>query len=437
MNDDVKPGTRDIREELKRLIECDRFSNSTSQAAVLEVIVNSHLDGVAMDEKTIGSKTFPGFIPGVSTDVRVNVSNMRKTLAKYYAAEGSYDLVRIEVLKGKNYRVKCSYNPRSDAMKHYLFGLEYASNAGSFPDTIGHGRGHLYQCLSADRNFAPGQSLQAEVLLCEGIWSRHGRTDLRLKCAREHARKALEKDPSLWRAHVAEAACCACAYDWIGAEKSFGNALELAPEATENDPWYCAYLMAIGKVHETLEIASRQLNRRPGTSMWNSLYGLLCYVGYDDMELSFIALATAEFSYSSSSLARLILACQKIAVSSTDVAKKSLFADFSSEDIRYPFEGLKALSLANENRQKEAHEIVKELELERSNGKRESSWELALAYLSLEMIDEALEELEKAQKSHHPLMMWLQRWPFFRMLHGQPKFEELVQNMGLPDCRKL
>src|SRR5215472_6257822 len=116
---DIRPGTVEIKAQLDVLLASPRLVSSPSQAALLEVIVRQWLEKKPTDERTVGLMAFPQFIPGRSTDVRANAFSLRKTLRDYYENEGAMDLVIIEILKGRNYGVRPSYNPKSEALLMY------------------------------------------------------------------------------------------------------------------------------------------------------------------------------------------------------------------------------------------------------------------------------------------------------------------------------
>jgi hypothetical protein len=451
----IRPSDRDIRAQLKRMLECARFTNSPSQVAVLEVIVDRSLKNLPTNENSIGEQTFPGFIPDESTDVRVNVSNLRKTLKEYYLAEGSHDSVTIEVRKGKNYPVKFAYNPKSPAVREYLNTLDFISNVGTFPDLFARGFEHIVDCLGADNNFALGLSLEAEMILCDGMWERSCETGAGLARARSIVRHALEIDPLLWRAHVADGACCLCSWDWMAAENAFSKAHKLSPEETEGDPWYSVYLISVGRNSEAFDIGCYQTETKSFSSIWGTVYGLCEYASGDLGRQLNVPLLIARSANPTSYLVRAATACTNLTSGLSAIdgieAIRDLFPDLrvvtegqstplflrwhTKRRTRIPLIGLKALFLANENRLEEAREIVRELEENMSCEGGDSPWDLALAYLSVGMIEKTLEAFNQAVEEHHPLMIWMHLWPFLEPLHKEPKFIDLFNKMNIPDRR--
>jgi len=47
--------------------------------------------------------------------------------------------------------------------------------------------------------------------------------------------------------------------------------------------------------------------------------------------------------------------------------------------------------------------------------------------------DSAFEWLEKALQERPSFMLWLKIHPMFENLHGDPRFDDLVKRIGIPD----
>jgi hypothetical protein len=62
-----------------------------------------------------------------------------------------------------------------------------------------------------------------------------------------------------------------------------------------------------------------------------------------------------------------------------------------------------------------------------------SSLWIAAAFARLGEKDAAFEWLEKALQERPPFMLWLKIHPMFESLHGDPRFDDLVKRIGIPD----
>jgi len=62
----------------------------------------------------------------------------------------------------------------------------------------------------------------------------------------------------------------------------------------------------------------------------------------------------------------------------------------------------------------------------------EEYWEAALAFTGARRPEEAIRYVRMALETENPMTLWLHLWPFFRELHSERGFEDLVKSMRLP-----
>lgn len=478
---DSKPGKREVEAQLGRLLNSHRLARSPSQSAVLEVLIKMHLTpGSVINDKTVGKKAFPGYIAGRSSDVRVTVSSLRDLLSEYYADEGYHDLVIIEVLKGRGFPVRFSYNPLHNAVKFYETALGCMSVVNSYPWEV---LGALNCCrlaIKADPNFSPAYSLFSEFMLCfasnrfgeitdYGYGPYRGKRKLKqdIGLAREYAIRSVRMNRKHWRGYVALGAYRACCGKWEGAERAFRRAMEISSSETVKDPWYCFYLVATGKVNEATAIAVEMFHATPRGSCWASLVALFHYAS-GRFYSPFLIVAGSDNSRHPGYLARAVEACCLLAAKDA-VQGMELFnhlmlhekidgeynpvASFGLWGLLCARAGetdramalLSHVGLCNEvSDVREQFRISAEVSMisdpetfpsafDRIYGsesgnrlKREACpWELGLICLGLGMHKDAVEELKRAQQEHHPMMMWLHIWDFLRPLYMEPGFFDL------------
>jgi tetratricopeptide (TPR) repeat protein len=113
------PTSREIKDQLERMLAAPRFRNASNRADFLALIVRRALQGKKTPGHIIAKQLFqekPDYY------VRVTASNLRKTLNEYQGKEGREDLVRIALPKppnekkiklpeGEAYTPEFSYNP--------------------------------------------------------------------------------------------------------------------------------------------------------------------------------------------------------------------------------------------------------------------------------------------------------------------------------------
>ncbi len=91
-----------VRSQLRRVLGSKAFVRRPRLTALLSYLVEQHLEGRAdtLDEYTLGVALFhrgPGFDPRKSSIIRVDMRRVREALRQYYATEGRFDSVVIEV----------------------------------------------------------------------------------------------------------------------------------------------------------------------------------------------------------------------------------------------------------------------------------------------------------------------------------------------------
>ena len=61
-----------------------------------------------------------------------------------------------------------------------------------------------------------------------------------------------------------------------------------------------------------------------------------------------------------------------------------------------------------------------------------SAFPIAVAYADVGERDRAMAYLEKAYENREGSMLFLNVWPSFELMHSDPRFQELVRRVGLP-----
>src|SRR5256885_15697818 len=86
---------------------------------------------------------------------------------------------------------------------------------------------------------------------------------------------------------------------------------------------------------------------------------------------------------------------------------------------------------AKANRKDEATKILEELK-KLSRHRYVSSYEVAAIYVALSQNERALQLLERAYKEHSFHLVFLNVWPEFGPLHGDPRFHDLIYRLEVP-----
>ena len=86
---------------------------------------------------------------------------------------------------------------------------------------------------------------------------------------------------------------------------------------------------------------------------------------------------------------------------------------------------------AKSGRTRETNEVIKQLDNLQQNA-YVSPFYYATIYTGMDELDKAFEFLEKAYQDRSRSLAWFKVAREFRHLHGDPRFQDLVQRIGIP-----
>jgi len=249
--------------------------------------------------------------------------------------------------------------------------------------------------------------------------------------AKEAAMNALAIDNTLAEAH-ASLAHILMNYDWnwSDAEKEFKLSIELNPDYATARQWYAIhYLTAKGRLEEALKEMKRAQELEPTSLVMNTFMGATLYFAgrYDEA----------------------IERCRKTIEMDPNFAvahwhlglayeQKGMFDDAIAEFQKaITLSGHSPLmkaalghAYAKSNRKDEATIILDELK-EPSKYHYVSSYEVAAIYVALGDNEQAFQLLERAYKERCFHLVYLNVWPQFSAVSSDPRFQNLVQRIGL------
>ncbi len=288
------------------------------------------------------------------------------------------------------------------------------------PDAIKKAIGYFNQALEKDPN---------DALAYTGLADSYSQDTETMTQAKAAVQKALELDDTLAEAHSSLAYIkFHVDWDWAGTEKEFRRALELNPNHAEARHWYSHFLMAMGRINESLTESKRaleldQLDPNIKTHLgWHYLYAR-------QYDLAIVQLQkTLEMDPSWGHRHQLLgFAYEQKAMykEAAEEFRKAKEADkVTPGDIGH----LEAVSGNKDG----ARKILGECKQERlSNGGHGSSYSIALIHAGLGEKDQALEWLANAYHEHSGGLVNLKAEPRFDDLRADPRFGELLRRMGL------
>jgi tetratricopeptide (TPR) repeat protein len=248
--------------------------------------------------------------------------------------------------------------------------------------------------------------------------------------AKEAALHSLALDDALGEAHASLAyVTFFYDWDWSTAEREFKRAIELNPNDLDAHHWYSHYLVAQGRIEESLTQSKRALELSPFDVLmnlhlaWHHFYARQYDQALDQIE------KTVEMDKRFGEPWHGLILEQKgkypeaIAAFEEDVKLSPAGNNSISE-------AALAHAYAVSGDQEAAQKIVAELE-ERAKGKYVPSFHIAAIYVGLGEKNQAFAWLEKAYAERSPELVNLKVEPRFDNLHSDPRFKDLARRIGL------
>jgi tetratricopeptide (TPR) repeat protein len=320
-----------------------------------------------------------------------------------------------------------STNP--EAYQFYLRGRYFWNKRSS--DGIKRAFEQFQQAIGRDPNFALGYVGLADSYTALTFYN-FAAPDEAMPKAKESALKALALDNTLAEAHASLAHISMNYYwDWATAEKEFKRSIELKPDYATAHQWYAIhYLTATGRLEEALKEMKKALELEPASLVMNTFMGAtLYYAGrYDEaidqcrrtieMDPNF---AVAHWHLG------LAYEQKQIFDAAIEEFQRAISLSGGSPLMRA------ALGHAYAKSQKtyEANKILGELN-GLSKQQYVSPYELAAIYAALGQTEQALQLLENAYSEHSFHFVNLNVSPRFKSIRSDPRFQDLVQRIGLP-----
>ena len=245
------------------------------------------------------------------------------------------------------------------------------------------------------------------------------------------AAKALALDNSLAPAYAASAiARFFYDWDWLGAEREIRQALARNPGYAVAHYRYGFYYWTMGQMEEALREMQRALELDPLCHLVNSGLGWTYFLaGQIDQAIAQHRKSIEmdpDFWMAYWGLGAILLHQGRHEEALTHLEKAVSLSGGASSAVAelgrwYAITGQTDRAL----------EIIEQLK-ERSNRTYVPSYDIAMVYVGLGDTDKVLEWLEKAYQEHSAWLVWLHLIPWCEPLHPDPRFQDLVRRIGLP-----
>ncbi len=250
--------------------------------------------------------------------------------------------------------------------------------------------------------------------------------------AREAAQKALELDDTLAEAHTSLASIkCYQDWDWDGAGLEFRRAIELDPNYPTAHLWYGRYLAALGHHDEAIAEMKRALENDPFSSGISGNLAMAYYLARRDGQAIEQSLKAIELGPNSFDTHLVLGSAYREEGSYREAIVELQEAAKLSHDNRRALATL-AYTYAVSGKKAEARTILRQL---RTEAKQHyvSPFHLAFVYGALGENDRAFEMLRQAYEEHSEFLIFVNVTPTFDPLRSDPRFQDLVRRIGLPE----
>ncbi len=287
------------------------------------------------------------------------------------------------------------------------------------------------QAIARDPNYALAYAGLSSAYVILPFWAGVDRLDASSK-AKDAALKALRLDPNLAEAHLALGKVLFFSeIDLPGALREYQRAIELQPNDATAHHWLSNdALAALGRFEEAIAQGKRAVELDPLSPVINTDLGTTFYYAHRYEESARQLRKTLEidptFFYAHFNLGIALQAAGDLSGAITEYEKAKQLSDNTYVSM------LCAQAKAYAGDKDAALRMLNDLD-EISKHREVVGYLRALLYLSLNNKDEALRWLEQGfEERDGSNISWIKVDPLLDSLHGDPRFEALVQKVVAP-----
>jgi TolB-like protein len=373
---------------------------------LINALTNAHLWAEIYDRKL--------------TDIFAVESDIAKTIADQLQAK----------LTGSEKQMIAA-QPTSDTTAYELYHKGRSLWGKRTGDNIPKAIAFYEQAIARDPNYALAYAGLASAHILSPFYAGADRREAALK-AKEAALKALRLDPNLAEAHAALGKVLFFSeIDLTGAAREYKRAIELKPNDADAHHWFSNdILAALGRFDEAIAEGRRSVELDPLSIVINADLGETFYYAkrYDDSVTQLrktLEIDPASF-YTHYNLGIALQAKGDLSGAIAEYEKAKRLGDNTLVSTLY------AAAKAQAGDKDAARQMLGELD-EISNHREVVGYLRALLYLSLNNKDEAQRWLEQGYAERDGSnICWINVDPLLDSLHGDPRFEALVQKVVAP-----
>jgi tetratricopeptide (TPR) repeat protein len=290
---------------------------------------------------------------------------------------------------------------------------------------------YFNQAIEEEPGYAQAYSGLADTYALLGDWQYAVMTPKEaLPKAKAAALKALELDDNLSEAHTSLAFCLeGFDWNWDAADKQFRRAIDLNPGYATAHHWYAWHLSLLGRNSEAIVEMKKAENMDPLSLIINADLAELLAIAHLPDESIAQSRKTIEmdsnFALAHNQLAQAYLEKNMYAEAISELQKAMDLSGGSPT-----FIANMARAYAASNRRAEALTLLNALKKSSVPGYSHAS-EIAIIYTALGDKNGAMKWLEKGYEERFNPGVLLR--PGFDPLRSDPRFQELIRRIGLPN----
>jgi TolB-like protein/DNA-binding winged helix-turn-helix (wHTH) protein/Tfp pilus assembly protein PilF len=342
-------------------------------------------------------------------------------------AEDIAGQIRLALTSQQQQRLAVSHPIDPEAHELYLKGRYFWNKRD--PQDVAKSVQYFQQAIERDPNYAAAYAGLADAYVFTG--SSSAPAEQTMAQAKVAAEKALQLDSNLADAHAALGLIAPYfGWNWTDAKRHYELAIALNPNYATGHHWYAeGYLIPVGQIDQAIAEMRKAQELDPLSPVIATDLGKELYFArrYDDALVQFHHALELDPNFYSAhnwlSDTYLEKGMYQEAIAELEKAKPYREERLYVRETAYLY--------ARMGRRADAEEaLAKSLEL--SRGKPVNSGAVALIYAGLGEKDKAFSWLYKACAENAYFMTSLKYWSVFDILRADPRFDSLLQCVGLP-----
>ncbi len=335
------------------------------------------------------------------------------------------DKLRLRLTKAEQQQLVKDTKVNPEAYEQLLKGRFYRVKSG--PENLRKAVEYYNKAISIDDRYALAYAELASTYRLMGGNSFLDPKEARPK-AEAAARKALELDEGLAEAHYAIAVLRDDDWDWTGAEQEFKRAIALNPNLSRVHTGYADFLSKMGRHDQAIAEIKRARELDPLSTSAHANVGYMLYFARQYGQALEQLKKTLEMD-KNFGFAHLMLGYTYDAMGQYNEAIAEIEESLRLQGDNTSSQCYLGYALAKAGRRNDAEALRKRLE---TTKEYVSPAELAVLYVGLGDREQALSALERAYTEHDLQMNFLAVDPHYDALRSEPRFQELIRKVGLP-----